>query len=1195
MGTGKRRRRLGLLLTSCLPTLTPPPLDPPQPPAGVPHRTPVPASPPSPPPPASSTASPPSRTSSTVPSMTTATARFSEESKTSSRFETATSSPLSFVEPSDGTPCFEDAALPPPSTPPKAQKIPDAPTWTPPQPPAPVGDAAAMVGTPQRGLPAVTATHPTPPNRSRADRSPSPDHPASRAKLQPHHLHPGNHTRGRSVSAQAPAVRGVSADPPRIVSNPLYGQGPPSHASSEGSPPTIAADKKKPRKSWFPGARSRANSDAAKPRPQGAWILAGDHPIDYNTAPLVNGEKVPELWNEAGNVYVYVHPKESGRGPCFKVADHIFSNSPVLVELLVTEMMASTQLDAAPQAGPVTEGHLYLPLGNTDLERLVAARNLFAFLTHQPLVTTSESPTLFAAILQMAGLLRRFNFSNFDGSSFGELVDTAFDVLTESTGIADVRQSCEKTLEALILAEQMKSWNLYNEAFAHAVGKYEAILDLKSPLFDRISVSTRQRLDRAHLDLVNRQANVSTRLEAFEFPSLFSGIANSTSTEEYRNIRFKEWRNSFGKMRSFVLGYYKTLFGHWPPRARSKKNYFSQSGLNRQCLKILYSDFCALYDLLVDRQSLTPRVIGENEEKSTDQKKEKDGDQNSGQQDDRKLAEASISALRKMLGEFDNSSPPVLPPIPFDVPKLPSMTAIYENYHDLPAKKQAKYSKALQPHEIQLILIKSRNLDTDALNMPFLAAYKEFELREARSANPSELLEQRVGHWLFLYVVLQSLPMLVVDAPGLRYTEGVEYFLCEPPQGNPPWTEDAGATRKMWFQTNNANVVELSADVVMFSVEGIYMRSHCWLAAKEWEANGGAVTGSGSAAAAAALLATGESDSPLQPPQPAFRDMDPYTTGPASATDNNTSSYHRRSQSPSSFQPGSRPNSPGSNAVPSSAIPTSSSITANLPPPVPLPNPTSRPSSPHLRPTAGPAVAPSTSPLLRPRSSSTNDRARQAFRASIAIGLEPLPMNAGLTLSMDRASRVVSVGSGFGSGTSGGGSSGFDGPAGSGSPSSPPPGLFLGGQPQFSPDQLSVPFSGSPGLRTSRSATSLTPLASGAGADYLAYHQQREHMRTSSYGSGFSQFGPASRGGFGHVSHGSLGGSVGHHHHPHLQQHYQSPLSVSTLVGSSSAGSGVSAAGAQGVNDSPVGDSTFDDILKGVEKKEKKRKKLFLI
>ncbi|KAG7292964.1 hypothetical protein NEMBOFW57_003009 [Staphylotrichum longicolle] len=930
--------------------------------------------------------------------MTSGTARTSEDSKSSSRFESS-GTPSTSLSPIEQVSPFSEIGPHESPAPKKLHKPPTMPSSPPPPPPA----TLTKLGTPPR-IPAVTATQATPPNARRADRSPSPGHSASRAKLQPHrlqprHVSPAPSPRGRSVSAQPPMIRGVSSDGLRAVSGPMHARSP-SKNGSDGSPPATA-DKRKSRMSWFGGGggRSRANSDVAMPRTPGAWVMSPESQIDYNTALLVNGEKVPELWNESGNVYVYLHPKESGRGPSFKVPDHLFSPSSILVELLVTEMMAATShsngyLDVAPAApGPVSEGHLYLPLGNTDLDRLVAARNLFALLTHQPLVGTAQNPTYFTAVLQIAGLLRRFNFSSYDGASFGESVDVAFDFFMDCTGIADVRHSREKTLEALILAEQMKSWTLYSEAFPHAVGKYEMLLDLKSPLYDRISVSTRQRLDRAHLDLANRQANVNLRLEAFEFPSLFAGTASSTSTEEYKNVKFKEWRNSFAKMRSFVLGYYKGLFGNWPPRARSKKNYFSQSGLNRQCLKILYSDFCALYDLLVDRESMTPRVIGEGFEDSDSDSK------------DKLPTEASISALRKILGEFDKSSPPCCPPSP------PTMTAIYENYNDLPAKKQAKFSKSLQPHELQLILLKSRNIDTDALPMPFLLAYKEYELAAAKSTNPADLPDLRIGAWLFLYVVLQSLPMLVVDAPGLRYTEGVEDFLCEAPQGNPPWTEDAGLTRKMWYKTGSDHVVELSADVVMFSVEGIYMRSHCWLAAK-----------------------------------------DPHGTAP----------------------------------------------------------------SPPLS---------STSPLLRPRSGSVNDRARQAFRASIAIGLEPLPLPlhplppaASGGAPGERTSRVLSVGS-----LAGGGIGHPLHAAAQG-----------GGSPEYQVGGCGGGGDAAGGLRASRSAVNL--------GGY-------EGFMTGSGGGG---------GGFG------VGGEQGR-------------------KGSQ---------GGQGqVPASESGGSTFDDILKGMDEKGKKKKK----
>ncbi|KAK3695113.1 hypothetical protein B0T22DRAFT_477811 [Podospora appendiculata] len=682
-------------------------------------------------------------------------------------------------------------------------------------------------------------------------------------RLQPRTESPTRAPRGRSTSARPALPRAAPGEVPRIVSSPAVSRSQSNCSSDDDRSHSRGSEKEKPKRRWLRGSRS-GSQDLGVAQGFAAWIMSPDSKADYNTAALMNGEKVPELWNEAGNVYVYLHPKVSGHGPSFKVSDHVFSTSRVLNELLLSDLnLISARsgnlltVDAAqwrppqpPQASYAggNEAHLYLPIGDPDLDRLVAVRNLFAFLTKQPLVGTKGSPTLFSALLQIAAWLREFAFSSPDGSSFGNPVDEAFDMFLDQFPLGDVRHSREKTLEALVLAEQMRSWNLYNEAFTHAVGKYESLLDLKSPLLKRISLDTRNRLERAHLDLANRQANISNRLEAFEFPSLFAGIASSTSRDEYRQVRYKEWSKSFAKMRSFVLSYYKDLFGNWPPKARSKKNHFSQSGLNRQCLKILYSDLCALYDLLVDRESMTPRAIDQVE----------DVEENP--------TDPMIAALRQMLSEFDHSSPPVLPPIPYDIPKIPTMTTIHENYNELPSKKQAKYDKTLQSNELLLVLIKSRNIETDALQMPFLQAFKEFELKETKGGvHPNDLADQRIGYWLFLYAVIQSLPMLVVDAPGLQWTEGVEYFLCEPPMGNAPWTDDAGEVRKVWVQTAGQGLVELSADVIMFSVEGIYMRSHCWLAAKQWAESGGR--------APPPPVESGAS--PLEPPRAVFQDMDP--------------------------------------------------------------------------------------------------------------------------------------------------------------------------------------------------------------------------------------------------------------------------------------------------------------------------------
>ena len=95
-----------------------------------------------------------------------------------------------------------------------------------------------------------------------------------------------------------------------------------------------------------------------------------------------------------------------------------------------------------------------------------------------------------------------------DGTTFGDSVDMSFGFFMESMAIADVRHSREKTLEALLLGERMKSWELYNEAFSHAVGKYQALREMKSPLWEQLSDHTRQRLDRGHFELLNRQNNI---------------------------------------------------------------------------------------------------------------------------------------------------------------------------------------------------------------------------------------------------------------------------------------------------------------------------------------------------------------------------------------------------------------------------------------------------------------------------------------------------------------------------------------------------------------------------------------------------------------------------------------------------------------------------------------------------------------
>ncbi|KAG9229526.1 hypothetical protein BJ875DRAFT_387185 [Amylocarpus encephaloides] len=625
-------------------------------------------------------------------------------------------------------------------------------------------------------------------------------------------------------------------------------------------------------KSWLGGggrkSRNASQDDLSGTCAQ-AWVNAGSHKIDYTLALLVNGDKVPELWDESADTLVYLFPESTGRGPSFKVPSMVLSSSLVLMNyidpktrargqsftgrdsLSVEDATRNLALRGVPplqgstadsqssqsisdgqveslrsfQGGP-RDIHIRFPTGLTtdgsdlsphDTQILVDIRNLFAFLTGQPLVGTRFIPTTFQIFIALGEMLKRFEFTNIDGSTFGEAATASFDFFVDDLRLEDVRNSREKTIEGIILGESMRCANLYKESFTHAVGKYSAVKDKSLPLFDSISPATRALLERASLDLGGRQSTANQLLVDFEFPSLFAGFAASTTSEESKFVRFKNWKANFLSMRKFVLSYYKDLHGSWPPKASSKKNAFVVGGLNRLVLKGLYADLCSLYDLKADRSEVTTRTS--------------DGDE-----EEAKSGGLTNAALRVLLGEFDRSSPPVKPPIPFDVPLVPSITTVDPRSHQLSAKERHKLStRRLKEYETTLIVAKTHNIDSHH-NTPFLEAYKKFEAKEAKGKNSLDLVDQAYGHWIFLYAVIQSLPPLAVDALGLRYSEGVEYFLCMPPSASMPWVDDAPKTT--WYSVQGGQrTVALPTDLVENGNEAVYRRSHCWTAAEQWLGN----------------------------------------------------------------------------------------------------------------------------------------------------------------------------------------------------------------------------------------------------------------------------------------------------------------------------------------------------------------------
>ncbi|KAK4866450.1 hypothetical protein LT330_008382 [Penicillium expansum] len=653
----------------------------------------------------------------------------------------------------------------------------------------------------------------------------------------------------------------------RDMSRPSSSAGLTIPGSTPDSRPSTPSSK---RRSWMPG-RSRASSIDKRPTPMlpAAWIAGLDQKVVYDLGPLSRGEQIQELWNEQGDTYVYMFPHNAGRAPSFKVDSTIFAESPSLTYLArgndgksgleqPTQTLSinpisppMSPLDSQPEndndndsAGSqrmafedtpeeVQELHLYLPiplncdvsnpqarLTPEDTETLLLFRNLFAFLLGQSLIASPKSSTLFSIFMDVAVLLARFEFSNLDASNFGETATSSFSNYCEELRLADVRRSREKTIEAIVLGERLRYYPLYVEGFVHGVGKLDELKQLRSPKYAFIHPITQKRMERAFIDLDTRLRGLYGKLEDFDFPSVFSGVANSTTSEESKVVRFKNWKTGFHEFRRFTIQYYRQKYGSWPPKARSKKNEFEENGLNRLLLSDLYHDFTDLYDLMVDRTSLTTRTIdtsgaGSDSVESSDPK------------------QMTVRALRQVLSEYDRSTPPVTPPIPFDIPQMPSLQPLHRK--PLDAKKEAKQSaKKLKDSDINAVLMGSYTREA-MRPTPFIESFMQFERRSAHGKNVQDIIDLRCGQWIFLYAVIQALPMLVVDVPDVHFNEGVEYFLCIAPRGGAPWIHNDTKTARSWFGVaGGAGVVSLPSDVVINGVEGVYRRSHCWQVAEQW-------------------------------------------------------------------------------------------------------------------------------------------------------------------------------------------------------------------------------------------------------------------------------------------------------------------------------------------------------------------------
>lgn len=468
---------------------------------------------------------------------------------------------------------------------------------------------------------------------------------------------------------------------------------------------------------------------------------------------------------------------------------------------------------------------------NDSFQRLIDVRNLFAFLNYTFLVSTLHRETPFQIMEKIFKQLQgphspELHAEDLNLSRKINAAEGNFLYYVEELKIDDIRNDDDAIIEALIMGERWRCQRLYREGFIHASGRWE---DIKGHTgLQYISQETKKRLDRASLNLHQiRLYNVTTGLTNFDYPSVWVG------DDKYPEL--KPWKAGFEAMRKLTLSFYKNVYGSWPPKAGKHGKgggYTETGGLNRLVLKRLYDDFCVLYDLLVDREWIHGERIrfeatyfSEGEEGKEQRTKE----------------EGARNALRKIMAALDNSTVPVQPNIPFDQPRLLHITAAPAT--EKKKSKKPRSQKKLKSDELAVVLKNSYNEDTTerARQNEFASAYLKLEADFAKGKNLDDIIEARRGRWIFMYCVLQNLPMTVVDAVGCQYGDGVEYFLCENVKGSLPWERSNNRASRMsgiWGVSGPygglgpaGSSSNLNGDD---EIDYTYRRSHCFDIAEDW-------------------------------------------------------------------------------------------------------------------------------------------------------------------------------------------------------------------------------------------------------------------------------------------------------------------------------------------------------------------------
>lgn len=458
-----------------------------------------------------------------------------------------------------------------------------------------------------------------------------------------------------------------------------------------------------------------------------------------------------------------------------------------------------------------------------QLRHQLTTRNVFALLYHSSLVGLS----MYQALTDLHSRLNSYMPS--DSDNVGQILN----YLT-ARGIDDVRGDPETAVSLLAWAESPEvRWDEgWRECFIHCAGMYGELERCAD--FKHLTPITRALLERACLETQLRVQAAEERLAELSFNDMWSSLSLSSPA----------WASA-DRLRRMLLSHYTRLYGSWPPAAAAKgpgpaspttgaghggEGAGEDMWLTRTVTMNLQRDFGALYDYLVNRD-----VVWDVSEARSGRKWMivSAGANRSF------AADAGGLPMTDMLIEFDNKQrfphiPHPYPLIPESIP--PTSPPVREGgggglfgsrKTDAKAAAAASASSSARAgameRRVHLAYTESTNiyvLGSDFTQSDLIDAFVKFEKTD--KVGEVDPATARLGRWVLIYGILQVLASVSVDAPGMRYRDGVPYHLSPRLKGTriPPW-KGAGAAGG-------------EADE-----EACHELSHCWVVPRTWRAGGG--------------------------------------------------------------------------------------------------------------------------------------------------------------------------------------------------------------------------------------------------------------------------------------------------------------------------------------------------------------------